>query len=220
MNNSTLDKGRLKNFETGYVLDNIIKDNRKSFVAELKIKEVTYVYKEYRFYKRNNKQRFIRMVKRVISGDYAYRQFIYMTKFLEYGIPTTKPISVIKQNGKFGLVMQKENILRYSNAGDINHIIRILGLFHSIGYLHGDPDPNNFIITEQGDLLAVDFIPRKNILGKFGAYYELNKVFNKFDIKNHIIQKKQFMKIVNVVWKTKLNITSLWKLCYKRLSFL
>ena len=142
-----------------------------------------------------------------------------MKKFASYGIPTTTPVYIIKHNGKLSLIMKKEEIIRYCNAQDINEIIKILNIFHTHGYLHGDPDPNNFIVTDNG-ILAIDFIPRRNLIGKMGVFYEWSKLFRKFKIKNHPLQEQYTMKIVNLILNIKIYITEAWKLLYKKTTFL
>jgi serine/threonine protein kinase len=197
----------------------IHKEGRKSLVQDVYLNSKTYIIKEYRFYKRNFNKRFIRRVRDLLFRDYSVKQYLYMKKFSSYGIPTTTPVYIIKHNLKLALIMEKEKIIRYCNEQDINQIIKILNIFHKHGYLHGDPDPNNFIVTNNG-ILAIDFVPRRNLIGKIGVFYEWSKLFRKFKINNHPLQEQKAMIIVNFILNIKIYITDAWKLLYKKTTFL
>lgn len=160
----------------------VLKNNRKSYVTEIKINDQHYILKEFKFYTKSNRPKITHIINQTIKTPFAFKKMHFMCLFNQQSILTTRPIVSISKRYK-GLtyssvmLMHKETIIDEPSDQYYEAMKNQLYAMHQSGYLHGDPNYQNFFITERG-ILPVDFIPRKNWFGSIGSAFEIYK-FNR-----------------------------------------
>lgn len=123
----------------------ILKDNKRSLVFTAKHNGITYVVKNPRDKNRRLWIRFLTLFRK----SEALMALESMKKLLELGFVTTKPIAAIEKCA-FGMVVECWMIYEYLEAkpistNDIDKSFELLNSIHEAGFLHGNPQEQNFL---------------------------------------------------------------------------
>jgi len=171
------DKESIRYFDeinkNNYKILNILKDDRRSYVVLIEIFGEKLVYKIPR--EKNNRkwQRFLS----IFRGSQSKREFLEIEKVSNLGFNTGKPILAAEKK-KTLWVIDSYFLYTYvegyqSTWKDAQKVSDILNEIHKLGYLHGDSQLENFIISpKEGKVYLIDIRFIKNIYGKFGQAYE------------------------------------------------
>lgn len=140
----------------------VLKDDRRSFVFVAQIDGVRYVVKNPRD---KNRRLWIKFLTLFRQSE-AVMALKSMETLLGLGISTTKPIASIEKYS-FGMVVEGWMVYEYLeakpiNTSDIPKSYDLLCSLHEVGFLHGNPQEQNFlqiddkIVTIDAKLSRVD----------------------------------------------------------------
>jgi tRNA A-37 threonylcarbamoyl transferase component Bud32 len=124
-----------------------LKDDRRSLVFVVEANGVHYVVKNPRD---KNRRLWIRFLTLFRSSE-AMQALDSMKTLLDIGLPTTKPVACIEKVS-FGMVVEGWAVYEYLDAkpiatNDIARSFELLDTLHSAGFLHGNPQEQNFLHT-------------------------------------------------------------------------
>lgn len=148
-----------------------LKSDHRSTVKLIELNGKKYVYK---IPTEKNTRKWQRILSFFRGGE-AQREFLCLEKILKNGIDTAKPYFACETK-KFGMVVDSYLVMEYidgreGNFDNIEIICDTLEKIHSKGYIHGDSQLSNFIISN-GFCYIIDAKFKKSILGKFAEAYE------------------------------------------------
>lgn len=134
----------------------ILKNNYRSYVFIVTIDGVKYVFKNPRD---KNRRRWIRFLTLFRKSE-AVAALQSMQALLSLGILTTKPIASIEKRS-FGMAVDSWMVYEYLeanpiNTSDISKSYDLLCDLHRAGYLHGNPQEQNFLKTNDGEIVVID----------------------------------------------------------------
>lgn len=157
--------------EERYRVLKTLKSDHRSIVKLIQFKGKSYIYKIPLEKNTRKWQRFLS----IFRGSEAQREFKSLEKILKNGFDTPKPYFACETK-KFGMVIDSYLIMEYINgsSGDINNLAFItatLNKIHKKGYLHGDSQLSNFILTND-KCYIIDSKFTKSIFGKIAQAYE------------------------------------------------
>ncbi|MDY3237429.1 lipopolysaccharide core heptose(II) kinase RfaY [Fusobacterium perfoetens] len=157
--------------EDRYKLLKTLKSDNRSIVKLIQFRGKPYIYK---IPLEKNTRKWQRILS-FFRGSEAQREFKNLEKILENGFNTSKPYFACEIK-KFGMVIDSYIIMEYinGNAGDINSLPFItdtLSKIHKKGYIHGDSQLSNFILTND-KCYIIDAKFNKSIFGKIAQTYE------------------------------------------------
>lgn len=183
--------------------DKILKDTDRSFVGVIKLKNKMIIFKQPR---EKNRRKWIRFLTLFRKGE-AVKNFESLDKAEKIGIKSNKPYLKIEKR-KYGMIVDSWVIYEYiegrecSSKEEYKKLFKVLDNIHDKGYLHGDSQIQNFVLSED-EVYAIDCGLKKNIYGKFGEMYEyiylresrkeIEKYYE-FDIKNFHYRVADFYK--------------------------
>ncbi|MDR0676428.1 MAG: lipopolysaccharide biosynthesis protein, partial [Elusimicrobiota bacterium] len=110
-------------------------------------------------------------------------------KIFAIGFETAKPILAVEKLNKFRIVLDSYFVMSYLDGiipekDDINKVFDLLKKIHKKGFLHGDVQIDNFMISkDKNNLYVLDAKLKKSFWGKIDEYYEylyLDKSYNFF----------------------------------------
>lgn len=148
-----------------------LKSDHRSVVKLIELSGKTYVYKVPVEKNTRKWQRFLS----IFRGGESQREFLCLENMLKNGIDTAKPYFACETK-KFGMVIDSYLIMEYIDGREgtidnIEIICNTLEKIHSKGYLHGDSQLSNFIISN-GICYVIDARLKKSIFGKIAQAYE------------------------------------------------
>lgn len=148
-----------------------LKSDHRSTVKLIELNGKSYIYKIPTEKNTRKWQRFLS----IFRGGEAQREFLCLENILKNGIDTAKPYFACETK-KLGMVVDSYLVMEYIDGreGSIDNIEIIcdtLEKIHSKGYIHGDSQLSNFIISN-GFCYIIDAKFKKSILGKFAQAYE------------------------------------------------
>lgn len=157
--------------EDRYRVLKTLKSDNRSIVKLIQFKGKPYIYKIPLEKNIRKWQRFLSFFR----GSESQREFKNLEKILENGFDTPKPYFACETK-KFGMVIDSYIIMEYinGNTGDINNLPFItdtLSKIHKKGYIHGDSQLSNFILTND-KCYIIDAKFNKSIFGKIAQTYE------------------------------------------------
>ena len=160
----------LDNLESLEILK-VFKDDQRSKVSLFEFNGEKLVFKVPREKNSRRWQQFLSFFR----GSESYREYKQAKKINNAGFKTYKPILAYEKR-KNGMVIDSYFICEYleGKTGAIEDLEKIkneLDKIHNRGYLHGDSQLVNFIITNV-HIYIIDSKFRRNIFGKFGRSYE------------------------------------------------
>lgn len=147
-----------------------LKNNQRSLVQLVEISGEQYVYKVPR---EKNGRKWQRIVN-VLRGSDSVRNYQAMEKLEEMNIKSTK--ALLAGEKRTPLVVDSFLVMEYLEAEELEktdypRVIDTLNYIHSLGYLHGDSQIQNFLKSDN-EIIAIDFRLQKNIYGDIGRKYE------------------------------------------------
>lgn len=148
-----------------------LKSDHRSTVKLIELNGKTYVYKIPTEKNTRKWQRFLS----IFRGGESQREFLCLEKILKNGIDTAKPYFACETK-KFGMVVDSYLVMEYidgreGNIDNIEIICDTLEKIHSKGFIHGDSQLSNFVISN-GFCYIIDARFKKSIFGKFAQAYE------------------------------------------------
>ncbi|WP_319204090.1 lipopolysaccharide core heptose(II) kinase RfaY [uncultured Ilyobacter sp.] len=149
----------------------VLKDDQRSRVELIEYKEEKLVLKIPIEKNRRQWQRFLS----AFRGSSSKREYENCLKILSEGFLGAKPVMVIdKKIGPF--VKDSYFVSKFieGQEGNFQHLKEIgkeLNKIHEAGYLHGDSQLVNFMVSNE-KIYLIDCKLKKNRFGKFGARYE------------------------------------------------
>ena len=123
----------------------VLKNDKRSLVFMVEAGGVKYVVKNPRDKNRRLWIRFLTLFRK----SEAAMALTSMEILLSLGIPTTKPIALFEKN-RFGMVVEGWMVYEYFEASpietsDIKKSYELLCNLHQSGFLHGNPQEQNFL---------------------------------------------------------------------------
>lgn len=148
-----------------------LKDDARSLVQLIRINGKRYIYKIPREKNRRKWQRFIS----IFRGGESMRECCQLEKLMLNGFNAPRPFLAVEKK-VMGMTVDSFSLSEYieSREGtekDIDMICRTLKEIHGKGFLHGDSQIQNFLVTDNR-IYLIDCKLLKNIYGKFGEAYE------------------------------------------------
>jgi serine/threonine protein kinase len=108
----------------------------------------------------------------------SYRNFKDTKKIINNNFFAPHPIIAVEKTGLLNSVKDSYFIMEYIDGyiprkSDIGFVVEILNKIHTKGFLHGDSQTTNFIISNDSKKVYIlDAKFNKNIYGNFGKIYE------------------------------------------------
>lgn len=134
----------------------ILKDDRRSLVFVVEMNGMHYVVKNPRD---KNRRLWIRFLTLFRQSE-TVMALKSMEILLDLRILTTKPIASIEKY-LYGMVIEGWMIYEYLeakpiNTSDISKSYGLLCNLHEAGFLHGNPQEQNFLQTKEGEIAIID----------------------------------------------------------------
>ncbi|MGL4988625.1 MAG: lipopolysaccharide core heptose(II) kinase RfaY [Cetobacterium sp.] len=160
---------RIKNKD--YKLLKVLKDDDRSYVILLEIEDQQYVYK---IPKEKNFKKWQRLIS-LFRGSESKREYENYFRILENGFNGPKPIMYWEKK-VFGMSFDSFLVTSFINGEsakleNLDLVNEELKRIHEKGFLHGDSQLDNFLISED-KLFLVDAKLSTNKYGKIGEAYE------------------------------------------------
>lgn len=148
-----------------------LKDDQRSLVQLIRINGKRYIYKVPREKNRRKWQRFISLFR----GGESMRECCQLEKLMLNGFSAPKPYLAAEKK-VFGMTVDSFSVSEYiesreGKAEDLDIVCKTLKNIHGKGFLHGDSQIQNFLVSD-GRIYLIDCKLSKNIYGKFGEAYE------------------------------------------------
>lgn len=157
-----------------YKIIKILKDDKRSYVAVIKIDNKNYVLKIPREKNTRKWQRFLSIFRKSES----YREFKSIENIKSLGFNAPTPYIAIEEK-KYGMVTNSYYLAEFINARegkkeDIKIISKVLNDIHKLNYLHGDSHVANFLIDleDKNKVYIIDTKFMKNKYGNCGKIFE------------------------------------------------
>lgn len=154
-----------------YSVIRTLKDDNRSLVQLIRINGKRYIFKVPKEKNRRKWQRFLS----IFRGGESIRECQHLENIVLNGFNAPKPFLAVEKK-KFGMTVDSFSVSEYiesreSTIEDLDIICTSLKEIHKKGFLHGDSQMANFLLTE-GRTYLIDCKLLKNIYGKFGEMYE------------------------------------------------
>ncbi|MGF6907556.1 lipopolysaccharide core heptose(II) kinase RfaY [Fusobacterium sp. PH5-44] len=157
-----------------YSILKVLKDDKRSYVVLMKIEEEKIVYKIPREKNIRKWQRFLS----IFRGSQSKREFCEIEEIRRLGFNTGTPLLAVEEKDGF-VITDSYFLYSYVNGSqstykDATEVGKVLTEIHKLGYLHGDSQLENFIISNEINkkIYLIDARFRKNIYRNFGKAYE------------------------------------------------
>lgn len=167
-----------KVIEKDYQVKEEYKNDKRTYVARIKINDKEYILK--RTYQKNLLKKIITSVK---NGSLITLKNIKKAKENIRELTEIYGVGIKKKE----IFVEDEFFLMEYIDGDIYiedeyylKIYEILKKIHSFGYYHGDANPYNFLFDKDGKIHIVDTKMKKMILGNYRAHYDMLTLFKYF----------------------------------------
>lgn len=153
------------------VFPTTLKDDKRSLVRLGSINGCKLVAKQPRD---KNRRKWSRLLSLVRDGE-AKKSAKTLVAFQKLGIPSVKPIAVAEKRS-FGFLKESWLIYQYKEGQpvelqQIDLVLAVLKKLHQSGYRHDDPNLENFLIDQSGQIFLIDCKGRPRI-GRFSDYYD------------------------------------------------
>ncbi|MDR3258293.1 MAG: lipopolysaccharide biosynthesis protein [Fusobacteriaceae bacterium] len=205
------EKDNLKYFDAienkNYELLKILKDDNRSYVALIEIYNMKIIYKIPREKNKRKWQRFLS----VFRGSESKREYKNIEKIKRWGFNCTKPIIATEEKCGF-FVIDSYFLYFYiegkqSRSNNAEEVAKVLSEIHQLGFLHGDSQLENFIISTENKIYLIDTKFIKNFYGNFGKAYEFIYLEEScHDDKISLYNKNSFFYIVAHILKKYLEL--------------
>lgn len=157
-----------------YSILKILKNDKRSYVALIEMQEKKIVYKIPREKNDRKWQRFLS----IFRGSQSKREFYEIEEINRLGFNTGIPLLAVEE--KSGIMTTDSYFLytyvegKQATCENALEVGKILTKIHELGYLHGDSQLENFIVSddENKKIYLIDARFVKNIYGNFGKAYE------------------------------------------------
>ncbi|WP_319369854.1 lipopolysaccharide core heptose(II) kinase RfaY [uncultured Ilyobacter sp.] len=157
--------------QKNYKVIKLLKNDQRSKVELIKYGEEKLVLKVPLEKDRRRWQRLLS----VFRGSSSKREYENCNKILSKGFLGAEPVIAIeKKAGPFVIESCFVSKFIEGQEGNFQHVKEIgkeLDRIHNSGYLHGDSQLVNFMVSVHG-IYLIDCKLKKNIFGKFGSRYE------------------------------------------------
>ncbi|ADO81936.1 lipopolysaccharide core heptose(II) kinase RfaY [Ilyobacter polytropus] len=154
-----------------YKVIKVLKNDQRSRVKLIEYEQEKLVLKIPLEKNRRRWQRFLS----AFRGSSSKREYENCLKILSEGFLGAKPVLVIdKKIGPFVKESCFVSNFIEGQEGNFQHLKEIgeeLNKIHNAGYLHGDSQLVNFMVSNE-EIYLIDCKLQKNIFGKFGSRYE------------------------------------------------
>ncbi len=154
-----------------YLIKKVLKNNQRSGVFLIEIDKKEYIYKIP--YEKNRRiwQRFLS----IFRGSESRREYYSCLRVIENGFKGAEPF-LFYEKRVLGICLDSFIVMSYikgreCSVGDISLVSKELEKIHEKGFLHGDSQISNFMISN-GEIYLIDAKLMKNTYGKFGERYE------------------------------------------------
>lgn len=189
-----------------YTVLRTLKDDKRSLVELIRINGKRYVLKVPREKNTRKWQRFIS----IFRGGESIRECKQLEKLIFNGFYAPRPFLALERK-KYGMTVYSFSVSEYiesrpSTEKDIDIICRALKEIHKKGFLHGDSQIANFLVTDSR-IYLIDCKLLKNIYGEFGKMYEYIylKESCPVDLSEYIDIKSFYFKVAKF-WNTYLHL--------------
>lgn len=153
---------------------NKLKDTKRNFVAEIEIEDKHYVLKEARNEYRIPQRKLMTFFKKgeALTTLINLHKLIYEKNIKEIVEPY---VCICKR--KNGMITYSALIMEKINGSIerkyLDKAIEIIGKFHKNGIYHGDFNPSNFLVDENGKIKIIDTQGKKMLFGNYRAHYDM-----------------------------------------------
>ncbi len=178
-----------------YSVLKVLKDNDRSLVQVIRINGKRYVLKVPKEKNRRKWQRFLSLFR----GGESMRECKQLEKLMLNGFNSPRPFLALEKR-RYGMVVDSLSVSEYiesreSSVKDLDIISKSLNEIHGKGFLHGDSQMANFLVTDNRVYL-IDCKLMKNIYGRFGEMYEYIYLEEScgVDLKNYIDKNSFYFK--------------------------
>lgn len=157
-----------------YKLIEELKVGKRSYIAVIEIESKKYVIKESRNEYRILQRRFFTLFKKgeVVTTLENIHHLIYEKNLREYA-----DIYGAINKRKYGMIDYNLLLMEYVGKeifpDRLENMLKIIKKIHGLGVYHGDFNPSNFIINDQGNLRIVDTQGKKMSFGNYRAHYDI-----------------------------------------------
>lgn len=152
----------------------VLKENRRSYIAVIEWNEKKYIIKESRNEYKLIQRKIMSLFKKgefVVTLENINR-LIYKENLKEYAEPYG---AIIKR--KNGMICYNLMLMEYVGEeifpDTLENMMKIIKKIHKRGYYHGDFNPSNFILKPNGELKIVDTQGKKMGFGNYRAHYDM-----------------------------------------------
>ncbi len=150
-----------------------LKATKRNYVAKIGFNGESYVLKS----PRNEFRIPQRKVATVFKKGEALSTLVNITKAREAGITELVAPFLAMQKRKYGMIKESYIIYEYAEGksaylSEIPQIIKLAKKMHDRGFYHGDLNPSNFLLTEDG-LKVIDTQAKRMIFGSYRAHYDM-----------------------------------------------
>lgn len=193
--NSVVDLGKLI-LDNNYIVKKVIKDTKRNYVAQIKIKNKNYILKEFR------SELIIpqRRIQTIFKLGEALSTLINTRKAIESGMSelVTPILALVKKKGtikKSYLLMEYIAGEKILSTEDINKIMKLTEKMHKLKIYHGDLNTSNFI--KEGDNIRIlDTQAKQEKIGRFKRWYDIFTLENDLLVKelNYNVREKYYLK--------------------------
>lgn len=187
--------------EKDYSVMKTFKDDFRSLVQLVRINGKRYVLKVPK--EKNNRkwQRFLS----IFRGGESTRECKNLENIILNGFNAPKPYTSIEER-RYGMVFNSMSIIEYvecraASNKELDIVCNTLKEIHSKGFLHGDSQMTNFLISDNNKVYLIDSKFMKNKYGKFGKMYEFIYLEESclIDLKDYIDKKSFYYKTAKLL---------------------
>ncbi|WP_426710474.1 lipopolysaccharide core heptose(II) kinase RfaY [Cetobacterium sp. SF1] len=151
-----------------------LKVSKRSYIGVIEIGNNKYVIKESRNEYRLLQRKFLTLFKR---GEVVNTlENIHRLKY-EYGFSQYAEIYGGINRRKYGMIDYNLLLMEYVGReifpDTLENMLELMIAIHERGFYHGDFNPSNFIINEEGNLRIVDTQGKKMGFGNYRAHYDM-----------------------------------------------
>lgn len=153
---------------------NIIKNTKRNYVSLIEVNKEKYIYKEPRNEYRIPQRKLMSIFKsgEVLSTLKNIHKLIYEENRKEY---CDVYLAITKRKNK--MIVDSMMLMEYfpgkANYEYLDREVEILSEIHKLGYYHGDFNPGNFLVKENGEIKIIDTQGKRMFFGKYRGHYDM-----------------------------------------------
>lgn len=157
-----------------------------------------------------NTRRWIRFTTLYRKGE-AFKAISNMDKLKNLGIKSNRPLMAMEKR-RWGMVVDSWFVYTYEEGrrcrdADYPAVVKKLEEIHSKKVLHGDPQIDNFLISDNA-VITIDSNPKKALFGNISRYYEYfylqhfaPGIEKYFSLADHTLSYRVAATWSNIYWK-------------------